>query len=84
MYPDSSARRQTLRREVRGIPKLSLGTAGEEKKKEKKVRGGKKEEKESRVKAGAFFSFCEKSKNKSGPRVDASHEATIYQKLIIH
>lgn len=86
MYPDSSARRQTPARGQRNTEVISRNGGREEKKKERGEHGeGKREEeKESRVKAGGFFSFCEKSKNKSGPRVDASHEATIYQKLIIH
>jgi len=38
MYPDSSARRQTPRRRVRRVPKLSLGTAGEKEEKDVQVR----------------------------------------------
>lgn len=64
---------------------LSERRARKKKKKEtSRGREGKRRRKGESCKNPRFFSFCEKSKNKSGPRVDASHEATIYQKLIIH
>lgn len=61
----------------------SLGSANEEKKGAQERVRRKERERES-CKRRLTFSYCEKSRNKSGPRVDASHEATIYQKLIIH